>query len=300
MAEITIPRTGAHLRKLFEILLTCPEGLQAAEALNKLASSVQMTPYEAGVYPSTGTRRFEKIIRFATVDCTKAGWLLKNKGVWSITDAGKKAFNAYPNPEEFYREAIRLYRAWKLSTTDTQEVESLEELSPTATAKAAASVTFEQAEEQAWNEIEAYLRAMPPYELQDLVSDLLKALRYHIEWVAPPGKDGGVDIIAHTDPLGTQIPRIKVQVKGGSQKIDLQTLNSFLAIVDKDDVGLYVSVGGFTKDAEDAARKQTTRKITLINVERLVDFWIEAYGKLDQKSRRRLPLSPIYFLTPED
>jgi restriction system protein len=209
MPEITIPRTGAHLRKLFEILLSYPDGLQAGEALNKLAAMVDMTPYEAGLYESTGTRRFEKIIRFATVDCVKAGWLLKNKGIWSITEAGKKAFASYPDPEKFYREAIRLYRAWKLSAADTPEAESLEELSPAATAKAEASVTFEQAEEQAWNEIEAYLRAMPPYELQDLVSDLLKALGYHIEWVSSPGKDGGVDIIAHIDPLGTRVPRIR-------------------------------------------------------------------------------------------
>jgi Mrr N-terminal domain len=130
MAEITIPRTGAHLRKLFEILTTYPDGLQAADALNKLASVVNMTPYEAGVYESTGSRRFERIVRFATVDCVKAGWLLKNKGVWSVTDTGKKAFNEFPNPEEFYREAIRLYRAWRVSTTDAQEAESLEELSP--------------------------------------------------------------------------------------------------------------------------------------------------------------------------
>jgi restriction system protein len=80
----------------------------------------------------------------------------------------------------------------------------------------------------------------------------------------------------------------------------LQTLNSFLAVVDSGDVGLYVSVGGFTRDAEEAARKQTSRKTTLINAERLVELWIEAYDKLDQKSRQRLPLSPIYFLTPED
>ena len=290
MAEITIPRTGSHLRKLFEILMPYPEGLQAGEALKKLAATVEMTPYEAGLYESSGKPRFEKIVRFATVDCSKAGWLLKNKGVWSVTDTGKKAFNDYPDPGKFYREAIRLYREWKASTAATQEVESLEELSPAATAKAEAGVTCEEAEEQAWNEIETHLRNMPAYEMQDLVADLLKALGYHIEWVSPPGKDGGVDIIAHTDPLGTKIPRIKVQVKGGSQKIDLQTLNSFLAIVDKDDVGLYVSIGGFTKDAEDAARKQTNHKITLINIDRLVDLWIEAYDKLDQKSRRRLPL----------
>ncbi len=79
MPEITIPRTGAHLRKLFEILLANPEGLQAGEALKQLAASVKLTPYEAGLYESTGTPRFEKIVRL-------------NKGIWSITDAGKKAF----------------------------------------------------------------------------------------------------------------------------------------------------------------------------------------------------------------
>lgn len=298
MPEITIQRTGGHIRKLFELLSAYPDGLQAREALQKLAAAVEMTPHEAGLYESTGSRRFEKIVRFATVDCVKAGWLRKNKGIWSITEAGKKAMAAFPDPEKFYREAIRLYREWKKTTKDVDN-DTSEELGSPETPTAKASITFEEAEEQAWGEIEDHLRGMPPYDVQDLVADLLKALGYHIAWVSPPGKDAGVDIIAHTDPLGTQTPRIKVQVKRTAQKIDLQSLNSFLAIIDKDDVGLYVSTGGFTKDAEDAARKQTSRKITLIDLERLVDLWIEAYDKLDEKARRRLPLSPIYFLTPE-
>lgn len=299
MAQITIARAGEHIRKLFEILAAQPEGRQAAEALKALADSTEMTPYELGNYESTGDRRFEKIVRFATVDCVKAGWLQKNKGIWSITDAGKKAMVTFPNPEAFYREATRLYRAWKHNEQPSQLAENLEELSAAESATAEARVTFEQAEEQAWSEIEIYIRTMPPYEFQYLVADLLKALDYHISWVSPPGKDGGVDIIAHADPLGTQAPRIKVQVKRVSQRVDLQTLNSFLAIIDADDVGLYVSTGGFTRDAEDAARRQTGRKITLIDLERLLDLWIEAYDKLDEKARRRLPLSPIYFLTPE-
>jgi restriction system protein len=116
--------------------------------------------------------------------------------------------------------------------------------------------------------------------MQELVADLLRALGYHVEWVAPPGKDAGVDIIALTDPLGTRAPRIKVQVKSGQQRIDLEKLNAFLAVVDVGDIGLYVSVGGFTKDAEEAARKQTSRKVTLINAERPVDLWMKVYDKL--------------------
>jgi len=148
MPEIMIPRTGAHLRKLFEILLANPEGLQAGEALKQLAASVKLTPYEAGLYESTGTPRFEKIVRFATIDCVKAGWLAKNKGIWSITEAGKKAFNDFPDTEAFYREALRLYREWKAGAPTTPQVASLEELTPAETAKAEASITYEKADDK--------------------------------------------------------------------------------------------------------------------------------------------------------
>ena len=79
MAETTRRRTGELLRKLFDILKQSPEGMSAASALEQLAASVQLTEYEAGNYAS-GSRRFEKIVRFATVDCVKAGWLVKHKG----------------------------------------------------------------------------------------------------------------------------------------------------------------------------------------------------------------------------
>jgi restriction system protein len=82
--------TAHHELQGFGAVEVSTTSIGAAEALNKLASSVEMTPYEAGLYQSTGTRRFERIIRFATIDCVKAGWLAKNKGVWSITDAGKR------------------------------------------------------------------------------------------------------------------------------------------------------------------------------------------------------------------
>src|SRR5215475_13003638 len=111
----------------------------------------------AGLYESTGTRRFERIVRFATIDCVKAGWLAKNKGVWSITDAGKKAFNDFPDPEAFYRDATRLYRECKPGAPTRPQVASLAELTPAEPAKADASVTYEKADEEAWNEIETHL-----------------------------------------------------------------------------------------------------------------------------------------------
>jgi restriction system protein len=296
MPEVTKKRTGEFVRKLFEILLQYPTGHQARDALTQLESQVALTAYEKGNYPG-GSRRFEKIVRFATIVLVKAGWLVKNKGTWSITDEGKEAFKKHKDPESFYREGVKLYRAWKASrpgavpppTEDAVEDSSVKSV----------SIAFEEAEEQAWSEISQYLGGMQPYDFQELVASLLRAMDYHVSWIAPPGKDGGIDIHASVDPLGTRPPRIKVQVKRQAQSVDVKGLRSFLAVLSDNDVGLFVSTGGFTKDALDEARTQEKRRVTLIDLEKLFDLWVEYYDKLTDEARKRLPLQSIHFLAPE-
>lgn len=160
------------------------------------------------------------------------------------------------------------------------------------------SVTFDEAEEQAWADISTYLRAMNPYEFQDLVADLLRAISYHASWVSPPGKDGGVDILTWPDPLGTRPPPSKVQVKRQQQAVSVDGLRSFMAVLGDDDVGLFVCTGGFTKDAEFDARTKEKRRVTSINLDKLFDLWVEHYEKLTDHARRRLPLRQIRFLSP--
>lgn len=296
MAEVTRRRTGEFLRKLFEILMPHPDGMQARDALAALDKAVTLTEYESGTYESGG-RRFEKIVRFATVDCVKAGWLQKAKGRWILTEAGKTAYAKYQDPEAFYKQAVKLYYEWKSSQPDSSP-EGGEEPEDQTGGKAA-SITFEEAEEQAWFEIDQYLRGMKPYDFQELVASLLRAMGYHVSWVAPPGKDGGIDVLAWTDPLGTRPPRIKVQVKRQGQAVSVDGLRSFMALLGDDDVGIFVSIGGFTKDAAEEARTQEKRKVTLVDLEALFDLWVEHYGRLSDDARRRLPLRPIHFLAPE-
>jgi len=178
MAEITIQRTGERtgklLRKLFDILSRHPDGMRARDALNSLRNSVQLTEYEKGEYASGGGSRFEKIVRFATIDLVKAGWMIKDKGRWIVTEEGKRAYDEYESPEQFYRTAQKLYWEWRRSQSErSSKVE--EEVK-----EKRAAITFEEAEEQAWGEIEEYLREMPPYEFQKMVAGLLKAMGYHV------------------------------------------------------------------------------------------------------------------------
>ncbi len=73
-----------------------------------------------------------------------------------------------------------------------------------------------------------------------------------------------------------------------------------MAVLGEGDVGLFISTSGFTKDAQDEARTQQNRKITLIDLEKFFDLWVEYYPKLEDAARRKFPLQPIYFLAPAD
>jgi len=296
MAEITRRRTGEFLRGLFKLLIASGDGLPARIALQQLEHQVTLTEYEAGEYDSGG-RRFEKIVRFATVDCVKAGWLVKAKGIWLVTEEGLNAYTEIKDPEAFYKQAVRLYQQWRATQPDAEP--TTPEETEDGTSGKAASITLEEAEEQAWDEVSQYLHQMNAYDFQALVADLLRAMGYHVDWEAPPGKDGGLDILAWPDPLGTKPPRIKVQVKRQVQSVSVEGVRSFLAVLGDDDVGLFVSLGGFTKDAVEAARNQERRCLTLIDIRRLYDLWVGHYKNLSDEARRRMPLRPVYFLSPE-
>ena len=299
MADTSRARTGKFVQVLFKFLLEHPDGVSAKQALDHVAGMVRLTEYELGEYESGGGRRFDKILRFATIDCVKAGWMQKERGTWFITSDGIAAYNKYKDPEALYKEAARLYRVWKIGQPDTDSADQKEDDEKEASGRKTA-VTYEEADEQALTEISTHLKNLAPYEFQNLVASLLEAMGYYVSWNAPPGKDGGVDIIAYTDALGTKPPRIKVQVKRRSDKIDADGARAFLALVNEDDVGLYVALGGFTRDAQDFARNQERRRITLIDLDRLLELWIEHYSRLSDSARKRLPLTPIHFLTPDD
>lgn len=305
MANMSMQRTGELVQKLFRILQKHPDGLKARDAIAALMGEVTLTPFEQGKYSSDHSLRFDKIVRFGTIAHVRAGWLVKDSGVWTVTKEGLEALNQYPSPEEFHRKAGQLYYAWK-NARDREEVESNQEIPCAADSEDItdsepdnSTVTFEQAEDQARDDIERYLEIMPPYDFQNLVGELLRAMGYFVEWIAPPGRDGGVDIVAHTDPLGTQGPRIKVQVKRQQQSVGLPDLKSFMANIGQHDAGIFVCTGGFTKDAAEFARGQETKRIMLINTDKLVKLWIEFTPKLSDRAWQRLPLAPIYFLTPQ-
>jgi restriction system protein len=273
-----------------------PDGLPAAQVLKAVEQLVPPSEFERETYPrNPNVRRYEKTIRFATITSVKTGWLLKSGGAWSLTEEGRQAFRSFTEPETFEREAVRGYRAWeKEQQPESRASEEASEVADTTGA-------LEEAEESAWTEIRGYLTAMPPYDFQRLVAALLKAMGYYVDWIAPPGPDGGIDLIAHADPLGTTGPRIKVQVKRrDTEKVSAESLRAFMAVLGEQDVGIYISAAGFTAQAEREARSQEKRRLKLIDLERFVELWVQHMHGLPDSDRQRLPLKPVYFLVVPD
>ena len=133
-------------------------------------------------------------------------------------------------------------------------------------------------------------------EMQNLVAGLLRAMGYKTR-VSPEGGDRGKDIIASPDGLGLEQPRIIVEVKHRpKQSMGSQDVRSYLGGRHKDDRGLYVSTGGFSKDAKYEAERASI-PLTLMDIDDLVGLVVENYEKLDLETRSLLPLTRVYWPT---
>ena len=254
-----------------------------------------MTPFEAANYPGSDVRRFEKTVRFVTINAVKAGWMVKEAGVWTPTEAGLEAFETITDPEQFLREGQKLYRAWESAQPQQEHSDDAEE----AEELSGASVTLERAEEASWDEVREVLQKMDPYDFQDLVAGLLRGMGYFVEWVAPRGKDRGIDLVALADPIGTGGPRVKVQVKREQGKTSAPTLRAFYSVLHEGDIGVFVTLGGFTADAEAEARSET-RRIRLIDATDFFRLWVRYYEEIPEEDRQRLPIRLVPFLAPRD
>jgi restriction system protein len=133
-------------------------------------------------------------------------------------------------------------------------------------------------------------------EMQQLVGELLIAMGYRAR-ISPKGADRGRDIFASPDGLGMQEPRIFVEVKHrlGSQ-MGSNEIRAFLGGRQPGDRCLYVSTGGFTKEARYEAERSSI-PITLITLPELRELLVEHYESLRPLGTSLVPLERLYWPT---
>ncbi len=131
-------------------------------------------------------------------------------------------------------------------------------------------------------------------EMQELVAGILRAMSYKTQ-ISPKGGDRGKDIVASPDGFGFENPRIIVEVKHRpKEQMGSPEIRSFLGGRHKDDRGLYVSTGGFTKEAKYEAERASI-PLSLLDMDGLADTLVDYYEQLDLATRTLVPLTRIYW-----
>ncbi|MSM38691.1 MAG: restriction endonuclease [Geobacter sp.] len=131
-------------------------------------------------------------------------------------------------------------------------------------------------------------------EMEQLVAAILRAMGYKSR-VTPIGPDRGVDVLASPDGLGLEQPRIRCEVKHRPKtQIGAQDTRSFLGGLREGNRGLYVSTGGFSKEAKYEAERSNV-PCTLIDLDELASLVIDNYEKFDIEGCTLIPLVKVFW-----
>ncbi|MGB0409409.1 MAG: restriction endonuclease [Opitutales bacterium] len=152
-------------------------------------------------------------------------------------------------------------------------------------------------QENARERVKDKIVGLDDQEMEELLAGLLRAMGFKAT-VSPIGPDRGVDVMASPDGLGLQEPRIKAEVKHRKNTtIGSQDLRSFIGALRPGDRGIYLSTGGFSKDAKYEADRANI-PITLLDLDGFARLIETHYDSFDPEARTLLPL--IKVLWPAD
>lgn len=130
-------------------------------------------------------------------------------------------------------------------------------------------------------------------QMEEFVAGVLRGMGYKTR-ITPKGPDRGRDILASPDGLGLEEPRIIAEVKHRKERMGANEIRSFTGGLRGKDRGIYVSSGGFTKEAKYEADRSNI-PITLIDLNLLAELVTQYYDQFDSETRTLVPLRKIYW-----
>ena len=274
---------GARLmHHVLRLLAASGDGSMAFSSIrSELASSEQFSEWEGELYQKSGQPRWLTFLSFYATRYQRAGLFLRQQfGVWAITEAGAGAVASMDADALFLR-------ATELAAGQSQVADP---------APSVDIPLFEDFENKSRDDIMSFVLAADPYVFQNMVAALLRGMGYHIPFVAPKGKDGGVDVVAYSDPLGATRPILKVQVKhyAPDNPVPPEVVRGLLGVCRASgDTPIVVTSGRFTDGAKVEARQSNVR---LIDGDEFVSLWVQYYDRMTEEDRALMPIRPFYFI----
>lgn len=138
--------------------------------------------------------------------------------------------------------------------------------------------------------LECIHRRISHNEFEHFTAALLRALGYEAR-VTQYAQDGGVDVIAHRDPLGVEPPQIKVQCKHRVSTIGAPEVQQLVGTQGPGELSLFVTLGNYSRDALNIERQRPG--LRLLTGEDIVSLVVENYSNLPEKWRSQIPLTSL-------
>lgn len=136
------------------------------------------------------------------------------------------------------------------------------------------------------------INSLNPDEMEELVKEILNAMGY-VARRSKKGADRGVDVFASPDGLGLEEPRIFVEVKHRAGQMGAPEIRKFIGGRKPEDKCLYVSTGGYTKEALYEAERSNVA-LTLIDINLLAETITRYYDYFSVEGKMLLPLKKVY------
>ncbi len=278
------------------------------DAIDALADQLGVSEQERETMLPSGTQtRLYNRVTWALTYMTKSLLLTKSgRGKFKMASRGLEVLQKNPpRIDNAFLMRFEEFRAFKSkknhsAPTVTEIDDVVEELDPSLTPLEQVEGGYRELRETLIDELLDRVRAMKPKTFEQLVVDVLVAMGYggsQLDAAQVVGKsgDGGIDGVIKEDRLGLDM--MYVQAKRHEADIGPGAIREFVGSLGehKATKGVFITCGGFTSGAKDAATKAHFR-IVLIDGDQLAEYMIDhGVGVTDYKTYTVKKLDSDYF-----
>ena len=124
--------------------------------------------------------------------------------------------------------------------------------------------------------LEALHKRLSARDFEEFTADLFRALGYQARATQYVG-DGGIDVIAHRDPLGVEPPQIKVQCKHTTNSAATSDVTQLKGVLDQNEYGVFITLGSFPTEAKSVERQNS--RLRLMSGEDVVTLVMQNYER---------------------
>jgi len=250
--------------------------LPGRDVIKLVEKTVELDDWANHKYEKSGYIRWQSILHFYSIYVSKAGFLIKENGVWKITESGKAAVSKMSD-QELMKFTTEAYKKWNLenkeqASDNLEEDYDIKEQSPIDLIEKG----FARIKRELKTVLLSKLKDTNPYYFEKICLILFKKMGYGDFVETKKSGDGGIDGIINQDALGLE--RVYIQAKRFTENaVREPEIRNFIGALDKDvQKGIFVTTSFFDDRAKERA-KTAPGKIMLIDGDLLTDLMIE-YG----------------------